>query len=73
MTNNDWSKYHMVNGRTFDDLKRRLAREVNVPCKIVQWGVAPSGAPFVILSLDRPATSNIKAPDIETKTIKADA
>lgn len=52
---NNWDIYEMIEGRDFQDLKKRLKKRFDTfPVKVVQWGFRPSGTPFVVIQGDRP-------------------
>lgn len=45
-----WESYHVVDGRDFEDLKKRASKRfAGKDIRILQWGFKPLGTPFVVV------------------------
>lgn len=48
---NGFSNYHYFDGRSFDQLKRRLIEDIRVPARIIEMGLNRNGFPFAIVHI----------------------
>ena len=57
---NNFNSLFMVQGRDFQDLKKKLM-DVSVPAKVEHWGMRATGQPYAILRADRPIKQKSKS------------
>ena len=58
-----WESYHVVDGRDFEDLKKRASKRfAGKDIRILQWGFKPLGTPFVVVEAVMPKERKTETP-----------